>query len=319
MRWERRREPEPRVVAWFEQRPAAQLYLSVLTLGEIRRGVERLTAGERQQALRTWLEAELPAFFSGRLLPIDDAIAQRWGHLKAEMGRPLPAIDSLLAATALEHNLVLVTRNLKDVADLPVAESAYRLSVRAQDAGLDEAARTKRKRLDSWLDEQVRAQPAGGRRRERVDFLREAEQQDAYTLLNRLVILQLMEEPGPSDQPLRKPALIKGGWNSRAYQDFRDLSRGVVRDDPTEGFGFLLQLVCEELETCWSDDMMLGWVYQYWNDPEPERLDTKINDGGKIEPHEIASKTQMFTERYMVDWMLQNSLGLMCIDYSRGT
>ena len=233
--------------------------------------------------------------------------------------------------------------------DLRIAtESAYRLSVRAQDAGLDEAARTKRKRLDSWLDEQVRAQTAGGRRRERIDFLREAEQQAAYTLLNRLVILRLMEEPaGPSDQPLRKPALIKGGWNSRAYQDFRDLARGVVRDDPTEGFGFLLQLVCEELaedlpglfgsagiadliptpaatlrhaveelnkeelESCWSDDMTLGWVYQYWNDPERERLDAKINDGGKIEPHEIASKTQMFTERYMVDWMLQNSLGLM--------
>jgi len=232
--------------------------------------------------------------------------------------------------------------------DLRIAtESAYRLSLRAQDAGLDEAARTKRKRLDSWLDEQVRAQPAGGRHRERVDFLREAEQQAAYTLLNRLVILRLMEEPGLSDQPLRKPALIKGGWNSRAYQDFRDLARSVVRDDPTEGFAFLLQLVCEELaedlpglfgsagiadlipipaatlrhaveelnkeelETCWSDDMTLGWVYQYWNDPERERLDAKINDGGKIEPHEIASKTQMFTERYMVDWMLQNSLGLM--------
>lgn len=232
--------------------------------------------------------------------------------------------------------------------DLHLAtESAYRLSVRPQDAGLDEAARTKRKRLDSWLDEQVRAQPAGGRHRERAEFLREAEQQAAYTLLNRLVILRLMEEPGPSDQPLRKPALIKGGWNSRAYQDFRDLARGVVREDPTEGFAFLLQLVCEELaedlpglfgsagiadlipipaatlrhaveelnkeelETCWSDDMTLGWVYQYWNDPERERLDAKINDGGKIEPHEIASKTQMFTERYMVDWMLQNSLGLM--------
>jgi hypothetical protein len=250
------------------------------------------------------------------------------------------------AKKALSSTIRGLRQRLLD--DLKIAtESAYRLSVRAQDAGLDEAARTKRKRLDSWLDEQVRAQTAGGRRRERVDFLREAEQQASYTLLNRLVILRLMEEPGPSDQPLRKPALIKGGWNSRAYQDFRDLARGVVRDDPTEGFGFLLQLVCEELaedlpglfgsagiadlipipaatlrhaveelnkeelETCWSDDMTLGWVYQYWNDPERERLDAKINDGGKIEPHEIASKTQMFTERYMVDWMLQNSLGLM--------
>ncbi len=250
------------------------------------------------------------------------------------------------AKKALSSTIRGLRQRLLD--DLHLAtESAYRLSVRPQDAGLDEAARTNRKRLDSWLDEQVRAQPAGGRRRERAEFLREAEQQAAYTLLNRLVILRLMEEPGPSDQPLRKPALIKGGWNSRAYQDFRDLARGVVRDDPAEGFAFLLQLVCEELaedlpglfgsagiadvipipaatlrhaveelnkeelETCWSDDMTLGWVYQYWNDPERERLDAKINDGGKIEPHEIASKTQMFTERYMVDWMLQNSLGMM--------
>jgi hypothetical protein len=233
--------------------------------------------------------------------------------------------------------------------DLRLAtESAYRLTVpRIQDAGLDQASTTKRRRLEDWLNEQFRAQAAGGRSRKKDDFLREAEQQAAYTLLNRLVILRLMEEPGPSGQPLRKPALIKGGWGSTAYQDFRDLARGVVRDDPTEGFGFLLQLVCEELsedlpglfgsagiadlipippatlryaveelnkkelESCWADDMTLGWVYQYWNDPERERLDAKINDGGKIEPHEIASKTQMFTERYMVDWMLQNSLGLM--------
>jgi hypothetical protein len=77
--------------------------------------------------------------------------------------------------------------------DLRLAtESAYRLSVQAQEAGLDEAARTKRQRLDNWLDEQLRAQAAGGRQRD--DFLREAEQQAAYTLLNRLVILRLMEE-----------------------------------------------------------------------------------------------------------------------------
>ncbi len=116
----RRREPEPRVVHWFEQHPSHQLFLSVLTLGEIRRGVERLAESERQQTLRDWLEQDLPAFFSGRVLPIDAAIAHRWGRLLAEMGRPLPAIDSLLAATALEHNLVLITRNLRDVVDLPL-------------------------------------------------------------------------------------------------------------------------------------------------------------------------------------------------------
>lgn len=117
----RRREPEPRVVQWFERKPAGLLYLSVLSLGEIRRGVEKLEAGDRQKALRSWLEHDLPAFFAGRLLPIDAEVAHRWGRLLAEMGRPLPAIDSLLAATALEHNLVLITRNLKDLANLPVA------------------------------------------------------------------------------------------------------------------------------------------------------------------------------------------------------
>jgi len=93
----------------------------VLTLGEIRQKVEKLQQGERQRTLRLWLEQELPLFFAGRVLPIDGAVAHRWGHLRAAMGRPLPAIDSLLAATALEHNLVLITRNLKDAADLPVA------------------------------------------------------------------------------------------------------------------------------------------------------------------------------------------------------
>ena len=82
---------------WFEQHPSHPLFLSVLTLGEIRRGVERLAERERQQTLRRWLEQDLPAFFSGRVLPIDGAIAHRWGRLLAEMGRPLAAIDSLLS------------------------------------------------------------------------------------------------------------------------------------------------------------------------------------------------------------------------------
>jgi len=155
--------------------------------------------------------------------------------------------------------------------DLRLAtESAYRLSVkRIQDAGLDDAAYTKRKRLEDWLDEQRSAQVAVGRSRPREDFLREAEQQAAYTLLNRLVILRLMEEPGPSGQPLRKPALIKGGWGSTAYQDFRDLARGVVRDDATEGFGFLLQLVFEELAEdlpglCPATMKLAGWRQARW-------------------------------------------------------
>lgn len=110
----RRREPDPNVVNWLERRPATTLYLSVLTLGELRKGIDALPEGVRRRALLDWLEIELPAFFSGRLLTIDARIADRWGHLLAQAGRPMPAIDSLLAATALTHDLILVTRNLRD-------------------------------------------------------------------------------------------------------------------------------------------------------------------------------------------------------------
>jgi predicted nucleic acid-binding protein len=116
----RRRDPDVNVRAWFAKRPATELYLSVLTLGEIRKGVEALTDSGRRTVLREWLERELPAFFAERLLPIDAGVAHQWGQLLAETGRSLPAIDSLLAATGLHYNLVLVTRNLKDVAGLPV-------------------------------------------------------------------------------------------------------------------------------------------------------------------------------------------------------
>ncbi len=116
----RRRDPDANVRAWFAQRPATELYLSVLTLGEIRKGVEALTDSGRRTVLREWLERELPVFFADRLLPIDAAVAHQWGQLLAKAGRSLPAIDTLLAATALHHNLFLVTRNLKDFDGLPV-------------------------------------------------------------------------------------------------------------------------------------------------------------------------------------------------------
>lgn len=109
-----RREPEPRVVAWFRDVPESALHLSVLTLGELRKGVESLGDTRRRERLRTWLEHDLAEWFGERLLPISAAVADRWGRLLAQAGRPLPAVDSLLAATAIHHELRIVTRNEKD-------------------------------------------------------------------------------------------------------------------------------------------------------------------------------------------------------------
>ena len=116
----RRKAPDANVLRWFAQRPAGTLYLSVLTLGEIRKGIEGVAEPARRLSLLDWLETELPAFFSGRILPIDTAVADRWGRVVAQAGRPLPAIDSLLVATAAQHGLTLVTRNLRDTNGLGV-------------------------------------------------------------------------------------------------------------------------------------------------------------------------------------------------------
>jgi predicted nucleic acid-binding protein len=109
-----RRNPNKAVIAWLDQLPGEALYVSVLTLGEIRKGIEGLTDKKRREKLRLWMEHELPAWFEGRVLPVDLAVADRWGRLLAEVGRPVPTIDSLLAATALYHELRLVTRNSGD-------------------------------------------------------------------------------------------------------------------------------------------------------------------------------------------------------------
>ncbi len=109
-----RRSPNKAVIAWLDQLPGEALYVSVLTLGEIRKGIETLTDRKRREKLRLWLEHELPAWFEGRILSVDLAVADRWGRLLAEVGRPVPTTDSLLAATALHHELRLVTRNSSD-------------------------------------------------------------------------------------------------------------------------------------------------------------------------------------------------------------
>ena len=114
-----RPRPEPKVVAFIDATSESLLYLSVLTLGEIRKGISALPATSRRISLETWLDDDLALRFFGRILPIDQSVADRWGRISAQQA--IPVIDGLLAATALQHNLTLVTRNTKDVAATGVA------------------------------------------------------------------------------------------------------------------------------------------------------------------------------------------------------
>ena len=108
---------DPGLVDWARRADEPGLYLSVLSIGEIQRGIARLDDGRRKQDLQHWLEHELLARFSGRILPVELEAALEWGLVGAareRCGRPAPVMDSLIAATAIVHNLVLVTRNQKD-------------------------------------------------------------------------------------------------------------------------------------------------------------------------------------------------------------
>jgi len=101
------------VMEWFDAQNDETLYISVLAIGEIRKGVAKLGKTKRSSELRSWLDSVVLRF-DRRILPFDIPIANRWGDLKADLetkGRPMPTIDSLMAATALERDLILVTRN----------------------------------------------------------------------------------------------------------------------------------------------------------------------------------------------------------------
>lgn len=109
-----RSKPEPAVMAWVDSVPDDSLYISVLTIGEIRKGVELVTDANRKEKLRVWLEHTLPDWLENRMLAVDEGVAEQWGRMLAGVNRPAPVIDSLLAATALHHDLRMVTRNTQD-------------------------------------------------------------------------------------------------------------------------------------------------------------------------------------------------------------
>ncbi|HVC80960.1 MAG TPA: type II toxin-antitoxin system VapC family toxin [Chloroflexota bacterium] len=115
--------PTAAVVAWFASQPNTSTYLSVLTLGEIEQGIVRSPNPQPAQELRRWLEEELPSQFHGRVLSVDATIMKTWGRITGhalQRGLPTSYVDSLLAATAITHDLIPVTRNIKDVEAFPV-------------------------------------------------------------------------------------------------------------------------------------------------------------------------------------------------------
>lgn len=106
--------PNKKVFNWVNSLPSHALHISVLTIGEIRKGIEKISDYKHREKVRLWLENDLPQWFEERILPINIEVSERWGRLLHETGRSVPAIDSLLAATALHYELRLVTRNEKD-------------------------------------------------------------------------------------------------------------------------------------------------------------------------------------------------------------
>jgi toxin FitB len=110
--------PEPKVISWIQATSEELLYLSVLAIGEVRKGIDSLPASNRRSLLESWLANDLVLRFSGRILEVNLDVAERWGTISAQAkiaGTPLAVIDGLMAATTLHHNLTLVTRNIKDL------------------------------------------------------------------------------------------------------------------------------------------------------------------------------------------------------------
>ena len=113
-----RKEPHPAVIDWLDAQDEQKLYLSVLNLGELQKGISKLTAGAKKDELQAWVALDLVERFAGRILDIDLATALCWGRLQGEAeqaGEKLPVMDALIAATAAAHGLVVVTRNVKDM------------------------------------------------------------------------------------------------------------------------------------------------------------------------------------------------------------
>ncbi len=114
-----RPQPSKKVVKWIKMHDESSLFISVIMFGELYKGIEKLPDSKRKKELQIWIANELKERFWNRILDIDIKTAMQWGKIQGEAqrcGRPLPAVDSLIAATGLAHNLTVVTRNTSDMA-----------------------------------------------------------------------------------------------------------------------------------------------------------------------------------------------------------
>jgi toxin FitB len=117
------KQPNLQVMNWLKAMDAQELYLSVVTVGEIKKGVEKLPESHRKETIKDWFEKELLIKFNGRILALDLPVILVWGELVGSLeqkGRKLPALDSLIAATAKYYDYTLVTRNEKDFAGIDI-------------------------------------------------------------------------------------------------------------------------------------------------------------------------------------------------------
>jgi toxin FitB len=118
-----RENPDARVVEFLRNVDKEGVFLSVMTIGEICKGIATLPVSQRRATLQDWLDIDVRSWFAGRIFPVTEAIAERWGHLAAtakQRGLTLAVVDGVIAATALHHDLTLVTRNVKDFHGLGV-------------------------------------------------------------------------------------------------------------------------------------------------------------------------------------------------------
>jgi predicted nucleic acid-binding protein len=111
--------PNPTVVKWIDNCDEDRLFICVLTIGEIQKGIAKLDDHTRRDKLQRWLDDDLRPRFGARILPVSDEVACTWGIIQAEnelKGAPIPSIDGLIGAIAITHNLTIVSRNTKDLA-----------------------------------------------------------------------------------------------------------------------------------------------------------------------------------------------------------